>query len=546
MALIGASSRTVLSDASTVELHRAEVSPQPPAAAHAPAAAPSPSPDLSTPHPDPDSSTPHPDPDPSTPHAAPSPKYGMPDALTPAAEDGPPAPVLCDSPAGVLGRRGLPALSTAGSAVLGLGVGLGLGLGQAAAHPETEAAQTASAPRALTGNGEPCQGLGRGLPECARASEAPVREEELLPPASLPARPSQAGAEAEQRDAGLCTKGGHHEALAAGSACAGLLTACKERAGTLPGQHDAAEVVAAHAPSTTALSCGAAEAGVAEDMSLADAHGEASISLLAEAGAMEPEARAGAHTEAGAALGATPGPSAAAARACAEAMAAASKGPSASQDAAPSVTDDAAAARDPKHTVAMPAIRVAASPALGAGDSGGACDARSVHGGAEPGGDELLSDPDPSPAPAPMVAGAAEHRNEGACATGGSNPATLHDPGAPALAQGALASSEPAVLAAGSANPQNNLDPVVPSLPGEVALVGGEPGTPPGLLAAMAACEAGAGSLGGALRGEGPREGAAEAELPPLDSAGRREVHLRFGIDISSHKMLTWLALTLR
>lgn len=368
----------MLSDASTVELHRAERSPQPLA-------------------------VPGPDPEPNTPHAAPTPDHGSPDALTPAADDGPLAPVLCDSPAGVLSRRGPLTLSTEGSAVLERGVGLGPGLGHTAASPDDEAAQTASAPRALAGTGEPIQGLGEGLPERAWASESPDPED-LRPIASAAAGPAQAGAEAEQQDAAGAGKGGHEEALAAGNAPAGPLTACRQRAGTVLGQRLEEVGFGARAPSPTAPCCTAAGAAATAHAPTEAAQGEAGTSQLAEVGAAQPEGAYNARTGAGAAPGAAPDTAAAAVRDCGVATASLSR--------------------------------------------------------------DLST--------------------------------TFH----------------------------KTSDPAIPSLPGEDAPVGGEPVTPPGLLAAMAACAARGGSPSGASGGKEPPEGATEPELPPLDSTGRREVHL--------------------
>ena len=407
----GASSGAVLSDASTVELHHAERSPPPPAAPHARPAAPSP------------------DPDPRTPHAAPSPNV-----LTPVADDGPPAPVLCDSPAGVLSRRGLLTPSPADSAVSEVGPGLGPGLGHAPAHPGDEAALTASEPRALEGSGRPCEEvLGRGLPERARATRSP-------------------------------------------------------RCGEHP-------------------------------------RDEASVCLSAEAGMTEPGA-ARARTEAGAGTGAPPDAAAAAARDGAEAAAAVSAGLGASQATAPSAADSACAAQGPVPAAAGPAVHGPASPALDSGGSVGACAVQLVHGGAKPGGDGPPSDPELSPVPASIGGGcasAAGQQEAGAHDNGDPNPATLHDPVAPALGP-----AEPARPAADSSDPHKALVP----LPGEDALVGGEPVTPPGLLAAMAACGTGGGSLDGAFCEKGLPEGATEPELPPLDSAGRREVRPQLFVDL--------------
>lgn len=493
----------MLSDASTVELHHTERPSPPSAAAHAPPAALTP------------------DPDPNAPHAAASPAV-----LTPAADDGPPAPVLCDSPAGVPSRRGLPMLSTAGSAVLEPGAGLISGLVQAAAHPESEAAQTASAPRALRGHAKPRQS-GQELPERAWASGSPDSDEDLRPMASPLATAMQVGAQAEQQEAAGAAEGEHQGALAADRLFAGLPAACTARAGVMPGQHGEMEGVLAHAPSQTVPSCSAAEAGAAEHAALAAAHGEAGTSLLAEAGAAETDAAFGARTSAGAAPGATPGSAAAAVRMCGDATAAGSGGLKAPQAVAPN-TDERAAAHGLVHAAAAPAMQGAASPALDSGDSVEACAVRFVHGRAKPGGDGLPRDPDPSHTPAAMGAGcsrAAGRGRDGAHADRDPNPATLHGPGAPALVQDALASGEPILREAGSGfRSQSILDPTTPSLPGEDALVGGEPVTPPGLLAAMAACGAGVGSTAVPTASEGLLEGSAEAELPPLDSAGRREV----------------------
>lgn len=369
----------MLSDASTVELHHAERSSPQSAAAHTPLAAKTP------------------DPDPNTPHAAASPA-----ALTPAADDGPPAPVLCDSPAGVPSGRGLPALSFAGSAVLDTGVGLGQGLGHAAAHPEDEVAQTASAPRTLTGHAKPCQS-GQVLPERAWASGSPDSDEELQPMATPPATALQAGTHAEPQDAAGAAESEQEVALAADRSFADFPAGLE--AGVMPGQHEAVEGVLVHSPSQTAPSCIAAEAGTTEHAPLAAAHGEAGTSLLSDAGAAEPEAASGARAAAGDAPGATPA--------------------------------SAAAAAEKRGDVKAPVSKAMSAP--------------------------------------------------------GSNPLTT-------------------------------LDSITPSLPEEDALVGGEPVTPPGLLAAMAACGASVGCTAAPAAGEGLREGSDEAELPPLDSAGRREV----------------------
>ena len=373
-----------------MELHHAERPSPPSTAAHKPLAALSP------------------DPEPNALDAAASPA-----ALTPAVDDGPPTPMLCDSPAGVPSRHSFLMLSTAGSAVSQQGEGLGPGLGHAAAHVDDEAAQTAGAPRALTGHAKPRQS-GQALPEPVWASGSPDPDEEVRPSATLPATAMQAGAQAEQQDAAGGPQGEHHEALAADSLAAGLPVACRKSAGVMPGQHAELEGVFAHAYSQTAPSCSAAEAGAVDNVPLAAACGEAGTSLPAEACGTEPDSASGARTAAGAALRATPNLAAAAAKSRSDATEAVSKGLSALQEI-PAVTADAS-------------------------------------------------------------------------------------------------------------DPQITLYPTTSSLPGEDALVGGEPVTPPGLLAAMAACGAGIGSTAAPAAGEGLCEGAAEAELPPLDSAGRREV----------------------
>ena len=471
-----------------MELHHAERSSTPPAAAHASPAAPDP------------------DPDPSAPHGAASPA-----ALTPAADDGPPAPVLCDSPAGVPSRRGLPMLDTAGSAVSEQGPGLGLGLAHAAARPEDEAAQTAGAPHQLR----------PAPPERTWAGGSPDADEELRPSAGPLAAALQAGAKAEQQDAAGAAAGERHEALAADGLSAGLPTACRERAGGMPGQQKEVESLVAHAPCQTASFCRAAEAGAAQRVPLAAAHGEA------EAGAAEqPEAASGARAAAGRAPAATLGSAAAAARVCGDATAAASRGPSTLQEIA-LVTVDGAAAHGLVHAAAVPAMRGAASPALDSGDSGDASAMQLVHDGGMPSGGGLTGPTEPDPSPMPAAAGggcarASGHGGDCAHADCATNPAALRGP---AVVQDALASGEPVLPEAGSgANPQLTLCPTIPSLPGEDALVGGEPVTPPGLLAAMAVCGAGVGPLAAPAAGAGLCEGGAEAELPPLDSAGRREV----------------------
>ena len=473
-----------------MELHHAERSSTPSAAAHASPAAPDP------------------DPDHNAPHGAASPA-----ALTPAADDGPPAPVLCDSPAGVPSRRGLPMLDTADSAVLEQGTGLGLGLAHAAARPEDEATQTASAPHQLR----------QAPPERTWAGGSPDFDEELRPGASPLATAMQAGAKAEQQDAAGAAAGERHEALAADRLSAGLPTARRERAGVMLGQHKEVEGLVAHAPSQTASSCRAAEAGAIQRVPLAAAHGKA------EAGAAEPEAASGARTAAGPVPAAILGSATAAAHVCGDATAAVSRGLSTLQEIA-LVTVDGAAAHGLVHAAAVPAMRGAASPALDSEDSGDASAMQVVHDGTMPSGGGLTgpTEPDPSPMPAAAAGGgcarASGHGGDCAHADCATNPAALRGP---AVVQDALASGEPVLPEAGSyLNPQLTLCPTIPSLPGEDALVGGEPVTPPGLLAAMAVCGAGVGPLAAPAAGAGLCEGGAEAELPPLDSAGRQEVAL--------------------
>ncbi len=401
-----------------------------------------------------------------------------------------PAPVLCDSPAGVPLLRGLPSPGSGGAAALA-----GSGPAPARAQPDGGGALAASAPPAA----------GRLDGGSAGSQECSVEARDLIPEAELAWEHSAARAHGRRSaPASAGPAGGVHAAAGEPEGGADQAADC----GHPPGPAERPE----HASGSQR---GQAEhpGGPAEELGGGGAacSGEAPISTL------RPEHDPGTEPHA---LGAA-SPSALAART----PPAAARG-SASLARMP-VADSGAhggpAAMRGAGQEAMVGIRPA--------EPNAEADAR---------GSLVLSGAGAAASAAvpcaPPATGAAKPCGAAVAAKTGalSGAAAEAAPAAPdAVSAAALDSLVPAAAgsapSAGSAPALMLEPPAAPERANATArAVGAEPVTPPGLLAAMQAQATGAAGAGGA-EGAGAEPGsctgaAAGPELPPLDSAGRREV----------------------
>jgi len=404
-----------------------------------------------------------------------------------------PAPVLCDSPAGVPLLRGLPSPGSGGAAPLA-----GSGPAPVPAHPDGGAALAASAPpaagrlddgsagsqacsveaRDVILEAEParehsaagahgrrsapaCAGPAGGMHAAAGEPEGGADQAEDCghPPGPAERPEHAAGSQGGQAE---CWEEPAEELGGRGGACAGNAPVSAQRPNyTLPGTEPNA-LRAAAAPS--ALAAGALPAAARDSATLARMPG-------ADSGAPGMPAAGGA-----AGLEATAG------------MRYAEPGPEAGAHGSPVLSGSRGAA-----SAAVPG----APPATGAAEPCGA-------------------------------AGAAQSGALSGVAAAAAAPAAPDAASAAALHSPVLAASGSAP-SAGSASALMLEPPAAPERANvAAAAVGAEPVTPPGLLAAMQAQAVGAAGAGGA-EGAGAEPGgctgaAAGAELPPLDSAGRREV----------------------